>query len=208
MQEFIDQVIHIQLAEEITDEDLILAQESLKSAEFAFETRRDWLNEPLHKALEGDDEALERFLLDTEEWLPNDGSVEEEEALRIARNLPEDSWKSPLWFEFLNILEAADDNRWNEFDARIAAVSKMLDEALANYMEVHVNEAEVTRETVLGNLLLVEGVQAWQDAIELATQIAETEDSWKEALTEAEQGSRYLVTLNLQAEESQLERAA
>ena len=204
MQAFHDHLVHIHFAEEIDDTDLLQVLVALENTQFAFEARRDWLAELITKALDGCDDSLERFLLETEGLLPEDRNIAETELFEMASELPQSSWETPLWRDFISALDAADAALWEDFDSKLEIISSKIEAALDQYSQLRIKESEVTRETVLGNQLLMQGLQDWQRAIEAAIEAAESDSSWDLALQEAERGCRFLVTLSIHSESLQL----
>jgi hypothetical protein len=184
----------------------------LQVVEFSQVSRETWL-EVVQAALDGCPPEDPRYpwLVEIEEALlaggvPTDGLQDfatrfpfsvrsdaerlEAEFLALAEQLSEAEWQTSQFKELVEALEGLEE------DALMAYLEQRQREVCAaalGYSQSPVTQAEVTAETWVGHLLLSQGLEAWQRALELLFHDPET--NWETALGEAEWGTRLLVAV-------------
>lgn len=123
----------------------------------------------------------------------------EQDILNTAELLGEKEWQTPLWHRFVGALKSADSGQWSGWEKTLQSIDTVLESALEQHASLRLTSQEVTRETAVSNLLLWEGLAAWQEALELARLAAEEGQPWQDALEEAEQANRLLVSVGVYA---------
>jgi hypothetical protein len=123
------------------------------------------------------------------------GLILEDEFRQLAEDLSEEEWCTGSFLKLEAGIEAYMNGDFRRLEDAIYDLEDVLQQAWEPYAESPVTASEVTAETVLGHQLLVEGIQEWQQALELTRAAANEEAEWQDALDCAQYANRILVAL-------------
>jgi hypothetical protein len=128
--------------------------------------------------------------------LPPDVQRLEDEFRALAQALPVLDWHSRSYGRLLKVLDEVDAGSAEAFFDYLDSKRQLLEEAWARYAQTPVLQAEVTAESVVGHRLLQSAIEAWMHALDLLEQAAESQQSFRQGLAEAERGNRLLTAVD------------
>lgn len=123
------------------------------------------------------------------------GTALEKELRKLASDLDEEEWCTHAYLAFERGVEAFENGDSAPLSKVIKDMELTLEQAWEPYYQAPIMDYEIKAESVVGHLLLKEGVQEWYSALELARLAAKGKEDWDEALAAAEYANRLLVAV-------------
>lgn len=116
----------------------------------------------------------------------------EEEFRQLARQLPEEQWRTSQYLELIRHLDESDEPQLLDYLHNRRA---QLEQSLESYRKNKLMEQEVTAETVAAHRLLEEGIQGWLLGVEMLLQAIPAEGDCEPALDQIEDSNRLLISV-------------
>ncbi len=116
----------------------------------------------------------------------------EEEFRQLARELPDEQWRTSHYLELIRQLDESEEPQLLAF---LEARRSQLEQSLEGYRKNQILDQEVTAETVAGHRLLEEGIQGWLQGVEWLLEAIPSEGDCEPALDRIEDSNRLLVSV-------------
>lgn len=116
----------------------------------------------------------------------------EQEFRELARQLPDEQWKTSQYLELIRQLDESDEEQLLDYLERRRL---QLLQSLESYRGNPVLPQEVTAETVAGHRLLVEGIEGWLDGVEMLLEAIPEDGDCEPALDRIEDSNRLLISV-------------
>ena len=136
------------------------------------------------------------------------GEALEQEFFQLAEQLEAAEWQTPTYQNVANGYANYLKGNPNSLRQALENTWSIIEGARASYQETSVADSEVTAESVVGHKLLSEGLNHWEAALQLLSElpglspecnivqdVEAVKNHAREAMAEAEYGNRLLVTL-------------
>ena len=137
---------------------------------------------------------LEERFGDADQGLPY-GNRLEIEYRRLAANLPEAEWVTTFYAQARQAAELAKAGQSEQFLANIHEMHEVIVKAWEPYARTSLTEEDVTAETVVGHLLLRDGVEGWLEALDQLERASREEMTYEEALATGEKANRLMISV-------------
>ncbi|MBN9420059.1 hypothetical protein ABS71_14895 [bacterium SCN 62-11] len=116
----------------------------------------------------------------------------EQEFRELARQLPDQQWKTSQYLELIRHLDESDEEELLDY---LEQRRLQLLQSLDSYRKNPIMPQEVTAETVAGHRLLEEGIEGWLDGVELLLEAVSHDGDCEPALDRIEDSNRLLIAV-------------
>jgi hypothetical protein len=131
------------------------------------------------------------------------GNRLEIEYRRLAMELPESEWLTTFYAQAQDAVKFARDGQPDRFHTITQEMHEAIVKAWEPYAKTSLTEEDVTAETVVGHLLLRDGVEGWLEALDQLERAFDGEGTYEEGLSTAERANRLMVAMQMLSQKVQ-----